>query len=234
LSARHLVTAALLAAAVSVPAGVGAQTPAGDRLLPVEQHTTENGRQLARTHAAALRALAASIYHCIPWVETEKGSIGFFHPKHLQGDERYLSLRLYIEQDPTPEFAALRVEDRAASMFSRYVGPMLQRMTRDPALKADANVNGYTVILEWLKQGTRGPKTARPVHESIAVFADRETALAYLGGGMGGAELARRARVYGFDGETALGVLTLAAWDDDFVATFRPKNYQLASGVTCP
>ena len=47
-------------------------------------------------------------------------------------------------------------------------------------------------------------------------------------------ELARRARVFGFDGDTALGVLALAAWDDDFVATFKPKNYLLAAGVTCP
>jgi hypothetical protein len=234
LSGKHLLKAALFAAAVSVPAGVAAQAPAGDRLLPVEQHTTEKGRQLARTHVAALRTLATSIYHCMPWVETEKGSIGFFHPKHLQGDERYLSLRLYIEQDPTPEFAALRVEDRAASMFSRYVGPMLRRMTRDQALSSDPNVNGYTVILEWLKQGARGSAGSRPVHESIAVFVDRDTATAYLAGAMGGEALARRVRVYGFDGETALGVLTLAAWDDDFVATFKPKNYQLASGVTCP
>ena len=170
----------------------------------------------------------------MPWVETEKGSIGFFHPKHLQGDERYLSLRLYIEQDPTPEFAALRVEDRAASMFSRYVGPMLRRMTRDQGLGADPNVNGYTVILEWLKQGTRGPASSRPVHESIAVFVDRDTATAYLAGEMKSEELARRARVFGFDGDTALGVLALATWDDDFVATFKPKNYQLATGVTCP
>jgi hypothetical protein len=234
LSGKRLLTGALLTAVLTSPAGVGAQTPAGDRLLPVEQHTTEKGRQLARTHAAALRALANSIYHCMPWVETEKGSIGFFHPKHLQGDERYLSLRLYIEQDPTPEFASLRVEDRAASMFSRYVGPMLRRMTRDQGLGADPNVNGYTVILEWLKQGTRGSASSRPVHESIAVFVDRDTATAYLAGEMKSEELARRARVFGFDGDTALGVLALATWDDDFVATFKPKNYQLAAGVTCP
>ena len=56
----------------------------------------------------------------------------------------------------------------------------------------------------------------------------------FLAGEMKSEELARRARVFGFDGDTALGVLALATWDDDFVATFKPKNYQLATGVTCP
>jgi hypothetical protein len=63
---------------------------------------------------------------------------------------------------------------------------------------------------------------------------DRATVGDYLAGTINGNELAQRATVLGFDGETALGPLKLAAWDDDFVATYKPKNYQLAAGVTCP
>jgi len=30
-----------------------------------------------------------------------------------------------------------------------------------------------------------------------------------------------------------LGRLRLAAWDDNFVSTYKVENYQLAPGVTC-
>jgi hypothetical protein len=39
--------------------------------------------------------------------------------------------------------------------------------------------------------------------------------------------------VLGWDGETALGPLRLAAWDDNFVSTYKVKNYELEPGVTC-
>jgi len=128
---------------------LGAAAPPDDRVLAVNQYTTEKGRTLAQTYARDLREINAGIYHCIPWVEIQKESIGFFRPKHLTGDDRYLSLRIYIEQDPSPAFARLAVEERASAMFSRYVGPLLRRMARSPALLADSSVDGFTVILEW-------------------------------------------------------------------------------------
>jgi hypothetical protein len=84
---------------------LGAAAPPDDRVLAVNQYTTEKGRTLAQTYARDLREINAGIYHCIPWVEIQKESIGFFRPKHLTGDDRYLSLRIYIEQDPSPAFA---------------------------------------------------------------------------------------------------------------------------------
>jgi hypothetical protein len=39
--------------------------------------------------------------------------------------------------------------------------------------------------------------------------------------------------VLGFDGETALGELRLSAWEDNFVTTYKVKDYQLAPGVSC-
>jgi hypothetical protein len=224
--------AATLALACLMSAGrADAQVPE-DRLLPLDQYTSEKARTLGATHRQALRALNATIYHCMPWVETQKHSIGFFKPKHLTTDDRYLSLRIYIEQDASADFARLRVEERASAMFSRYVGPMLRRMTKDPAVPADAAVDGFTVILEWMKQVPRDSGD-RPVHETIAVFVEKPVALDYLAGTIPITEVAAKARVLGFDGETALGPMRLGVWEDKFVSTFKVSNYVLEPGVTC-
>jgi hypothetical protein len=203
----------------------------GDRLLPASQHSSAKAQTLASKHSAALRDLNVDVYHCLPWVEVAKHSIGFFKPRGVAEDKRFLSIRLYIEQEPSPQFASLTLEDRAAAMFSRYVGPLLRRMTRSPGVVNDDAIDGFTVVLEWLKQiPMRG---ARPVHETIAVFVDKVDADEYLAGRTGARELATRARILAWDGETPRGALTLAAWDDDFVSTFKVKNYQVPSGITC-
>jgi hypothetical protein len=225
--AAVVVTAALAAALAAHAA------PSEDRILAVDQYTTDKGRTLATKYAPVLRDLNAKIYHCMPWTEVQKQSIGFFKPKYLQsGDDRYLSIRLYIEQDASAQFASLRFDERASSMFSRYVGPMLHRMSGNGTLLRDPNVDGFTVILEWLKQTPAAG--ARPIHETIAVFADRPTVADYLTGAGRSSELVGKARVFGWDGETPLGQQRLAAWDDNFVATYKVKNYQLEPGVSCP
>ena len=209
-----------------------AAAPAEDRVLPVDQYTSDKARTLGTTHRQALRDLNAGIYHCLPWVELQKYSIGFFKPKHLTGDDRYLSLRIYIEQDPSAEFSRLRVEDRASAMFSRYVGPLLRRMTKEPAVAADPALDGFTVILEWMKQTPRAAGD-RPIHETIAVFIEKPMARDYLAGVIPITEVAAKGRVLGFDGETALGPLRLAVWEDNFVSTYKVANYVLEPGVSC-
>ncbi|MBI4638222.1 MAG: hypothetical protein HY727_17940 [Candidatus Rokubacteria bacterium] len=222
---------AVLALAVLALAGGAAAAPHEDRILPLEQYTSEKGRALAHAHSRVLRELNSEIYHCLPWVEIEKESIGFFRPKHLQRDDRYLSLRIYIEQDPSPAFSRASLEARASAMFSRYVGPLLRRMARDAALLADGSVDGFTVVLEWQKDAQR--QGERPIHETIAAFVDKPTAVDYLAGRLRPDELVARARVLGWDGETPRGTLRLQAWDDNFVATYKVKNYQLEPGVSC-
>jgi hypothetical protein len=213
-------------------AGRAAAAPPEDRLLPVELYTSDKARTLGATHREALRALNAGIYHCMPWVEIQKHSIGFFKPKHVTVDDRYLAIRIYIEQDPSPEFARFRVEERASAMFSRYVGPLLRRMTKSPAVAADATLDGFTIILEWMKQIPRSPGE-RPIHETIAIFIEKAVAVDYLAGALPITEVAAKARVLGFDGETALGPLRVAVWDDNFVSTFKVSNYVLEPGVSC-
>jgi len=39
--------------------------------------------------------------------------------------------------------------------------------------------------------------------------------------------------VLAFDGETALGPLRLAVWEDTFVSTYKVANYVLEPGVIC-
>jgi hypothetical protein len=225
-------TVAVALALLTVFVGAAGAAPPTDRVLSADQYTTDKGRRLAAAHGRALQELNAGIYHCWPWVEIQKASIGFYRPKNAQQDDRYLSIRIYIEQDPSAAFGRLPFEERAAAMFSRYVGPLLKRMSRDSTLTNDAALDGFTAILEWMKQVP--PVNGRPVHETIAIFIEKATALEYLRGGMDIRAVAGRARVLGFDGETALGPVTLApTWDDNFVSTYKVENYQLEAGVTC-
>ena len=227
---RGLAALMLIGLALTVPA---AAAPSDESVLPVEQHTSEKGKRLAAKYAPALRELSAKIYHCMPWVEAKRNSIGFYRPKQLDGDPRYLSVNLYIDQQPSPEFAAYSIEERSSRMFSRYVGPMVRRMAAMPGLLADSSLDGFTVILSWLKQLPATP-SARPVHETIASFMDRATAGEYVAGRVPGRDLATRVRVLAWDGETAVGPIRLTSWDDDFVTTYKVANYQVAQGVTCP
>lgn len=206
--------------------------PPEDRILALDQYSSEKARQLATTHARALSELNAAVYHCLPWLEIQRQSIGFFRPKGSQGDERYLSMRVYVEQDASPEFSRLTTEGRAAAMFSRYVGPLLRRMTADRNLMNEPAMDGFTIIIEWLKQGgaTNGE---RPVHETIAVFITKAAAADYLAGRASASQLANGARVLGWDGEAGLGELKLAAWDDNFVATYKVANYEADKSVSC-
>ena len=205
--------------------------PESELVLPMVQYTSEKARRLATTHSRALEELGKGVYHCLPWLEVKKESIGFFRPKWATGDERYLSMRVYIEQDPSPQFSRLETADRAAAMFSRYVRPLLGRMTASRALVEDPALDGFTVILEWLKGSPK--KGDRPVHETIAIFVPKSAATEYVGGRMPIGQLADLSRVMAWDGETPVGALKLTAWDDDFVSTYKVANYQLAAGVSC-
>ncbi|HSF05385.1 MAG TPA: hypothetical protein VLG10_06290 [Methylomirabilota bacterium] len=206
--------------------------PADDRLLPADQHSSDKARRLAKTHARALRDLSAGVYHCLPWLELHKQSIGFFRPKDASQDERYLSLRVYIEQDASPQFARLGADERAAAMFSRYVGPLLKRMGSERTLLDDPDLDGFTVILDWTKPAPRAA-SEQPITETIAVFIKKAMAAEYLAGRVPVGRLAE-ARILAWDGETARGQMRVTAWEDDFVATYKVANYQLDKGVSCP
>ena len=223
--------ASILVVVLLLATGAASAAPSEDRILALDRYSSDKGRALGSTYGAALKQINTSIYHCMPWLEVPKEGIGFYKPRDASKDDRYLSLRVYIEQEPSTQFAALPMEQRASSMFSRYTGPLLRRLSGNGAMINDSSLDGFTVILEWLKETPISG--GRPVHETIAVFIDKATALEYLQGMVKGPELAERARVYGWDGETPIGRLRLASWDDNFVATYKVANYQLAPGVSC-
>src|SRR5215475_14273078 len=136
---RGLAAAGFTALALLLGPVTSSAAPSDDGVMPPEMHTSEKGKRLAQTYQAPLREISAKIYHCVPWVEVKKHALGFYKPKHMTGDTRYLSINLYIDQQPSAEFAAYKVEDRASRMFSRYVGPMLRRLASPSGLMADPN-----------------------------------------------------------------------------------------------
>lgn len=229
MKALALRVALILTVLVLVVARSGAAQ--SDLVLPADQYSSALAKRLAATHATTLRDIAGTLYHCLPWLEVHRHSIGFFKPKHAATDERYLSVRVFVEQEPSDTFAQLGAEGRAGAMFSRYVGHLLRRMARDRALVGDADLAGFTVIVEWVKQGAS--MNGRPIHETIAAFVPKPLALEYLTRRVGAPDLARRSRVLAFDGETALGEITVKAYDDDFAATYKVKNYEMPAGVDC-
>jgi len=232
---RGAALALSLLPALFVSSGLARVGAPEEKLLPLDQYTSEKARELARKYAEELRALASDIYHCIPWLEVQEHSLGFYRPKHLGGgDSRYLSMRVFIEQDSSPDFARLTVANQGAAMYARYVAPLLKRMARSQALTADPGVEGFTIILEWLKQSARAASD-RPIHETVAVFIDKASALDFLAGRITPRALADRADIRLWDGETSLQNLHLTRIsEDDFVSTYKIKNYQLEPGVTCP
>src|SRR3989449_7932754 len=192
----------MLLLVVSVGTVAEAASAPGDRILGPDRYTSDKGRALGAKYEASLRQLNTTIYHCMPWLEVPREGIGFYKPRDAARDDRYLALRVYIEQEPSTQFTAMPIEQRASSMFSRYVGPLVRRMSGNGAMLTDSSLDGFTVILEWLKEMPLSG--GRPVHETIAVFLDKPTALEYLQGMVKPPDLADRSRVYGWDGESPL------------------------------
>ena len=234
-SARLIVAlsapSALVLLALAPAAGAASKPPPAGRVLSASEHSSDKARQLATRHERTLRELYTHLYHCLPWLEVRRNGIGFYKAKHLSGgDHRYLSLNVVIEQEPISSPAR---EDRVTRMFSRYVAPLLRRMTREPALLRDPQLDGFSIILSWPK-ATPGGGSERPVNETIAVFIRRGVAEDFLAGRLAVGQLAQASHVLGWDGETALGQIRLTTVsEDNFVATFQLTNYELEKGITC-
>jgi hypothetical protein len=207
-----------------------AEAPA-DRVLQPDRYTSDKGRALGQKYQGALRDLNAKIYHCMPWLEVKPEGIGFYKPKHIEGDVRYLSLNVTVDQQPAPEFTRLSVQDRVSSMFSRYVPHLLRSMATNDLIK-DSNLEGFTVIASWLKAD---PANGQPaVMETSATFIPKSLAVDYLRGRASLAQLAEGSHVIAWDGETKLGQVKPKAWADDFVLTYKVAGYTPDPKVTCP
>ncbi len=162
---RSLAAAAMVLS-FGAQGALAADLPA-DRVLQADRYTSEKGRGLAQKYQATLRDLNAKVYHCMPWLEVKKEGIGFYKPKHIDGDNRYLSLNVTVDQQPAPEFARLTVQERVSAMFSRYVPHLLRSMATNDLLK-DPGLDGFTVIVSWLKAEPASGQQA--VTETAAAF----------------------------------------------------------------
>src|SRR5262250_4024266 len=175
-----------------------AQSPASaadapaDRVLQPDKYTSDKGRALGQKYQGSLRDLNAKVYHCMPWLDVKPEGIGFYKPKHLDGDVRYLSVNVNVDQQPAPEFTRLSVQDRVSSMFSRYVPHLVRSMATNDLLK-EPNVEGFTVITSWLKAEPASGQQA--VMETAAAFVPKGIAVDFLRGKATVAQLAEGSHV---------------------------------------
>jgi hypothetical protein len=221
---RRLAALALILV-IPVPAA------ADEAIMGIEQYKTPKARALATTHQPLLKQMREEIYNCMPWVGVQKAGIGFRQPKGAADDDRYLSVWIMIDQDEDARFAALPAERRASAMFSRYGTDLLRRMAALQPLVADPNVQGFSVVLSWLKPGTGG--SVQPVNETLALFVDKQTTLGFLAKRVPAGEFTRRAKFSVFDGVQDMGRLPLEVWEDSFVRTFKVANYEAPKGQRC-
>jgi hypothetical protein len=231
-AAARWAAAGLLALALSAGAGPAPAGPIDEKVIPLERYTTSKGRALAAAHQARLLRYSEYVYGCLPWVDVQKQSIGFQRPKFAADDDRYFSTWVIVDQKESPEFAALPQPRRMAFMVSRFGMDVLRRMIGIHEVVSDADVHGLSVVVSWLKPGTMRAG-GQPVNESVAVFVDKASALAYFERRLTVVDLNRRMHFLAFDGQQDLGPLALEIWDDFFMATYKVPNYQPPAGVTC-
>lgn len=210
--------------------GALAADPPTDRVLQADRYTSEKGRGLAQKYQGQLRDLNAKVFHCMPWLEVKKEGIGFYKPKHVDGDNRYLSLNVTVDQQPSPEFGRLTPQERVSAMFSRYVPHLLKTMATSDLLK-DQNVDGFTVIVSYLKAEPASGQQA--VHETAAAFVPKAVTADFVRGKANVAQLADGSHVIAWDGETRIGQIKPKGWADDFVTTYKVAGYSPDPKAAC-
>jgi hypothetical protein len=208
-------------------AGVARAAPPEEAIVALDKYTTPKGKALAMTFGSRLRQIYDRIYHCRPWLEVRKDGLGFItRPVGMPGDDRYLNVWVWVEQEITPEFRALATPARRASaMFSRHGVDLLRQVAADTGIFADPALYGYSVILTWLKPNGQPGKEEEKA-ETLGVFTDKATVRDFLAKRLTAREFVERAAIVAFDGKDRLGRLPLEIWEDDFAATFKPKDYE--------
>jgi len=222
MSARSLLAGLLLLASV----GVAGATAPEEAIIALDNYTSPKGKNLAVAFSDQLRQIYNRIYHCRPWLDVQKGGLGFTRPVGLPGDDRYLNIWVQVDQQMTPESRALGPAAlRASAMFSRHGVDLLRQVSADASIFADPTLYGYSVILTWLKPNGEPGKDPQKT-ETVGVFTDKATVRAFLAKQIGAKEFVERATIVAFDGNERVGRLPLEIWDDDFATTFKPKGYE--------
>lgn len=226
-------SAAALVAALLVSSVAPALAQSDDALIPLEKYTTPKAKTLATTYKARLIQFYDHIYSCMPWLSVMKNGIGFPRRKGDDTDYRYLSVWIAVDQQDDGSFAALPQERRVSAMFSRYGVDMLRRLTALTDVASDANLDGFSVVLSWLKPGTGNKPGVQPVNETLALFVDKATLQDFLAKRLPAAEFTNRAKFSVFDGQDPVGRVPLEVWDDSFNSTYKVQNYEPPKGKKC-
>ena len=221
MGARSLLIALVLVAL----AGGAVAAPPEEAIVALDKYTTEKARTLATTFTPQLRQIYNRVYHCRPWLDVRKGGLGFTRAVGQPGDDRFLNIWVWVEQEITPEFAGLGTAARRASaMFSRHGVDLLRQLAADAGIFANPALAGYSVILTWIKPSGRVGN--EEVAETLGVFADKSAVQAFLAKQISAREFVEKATIVAFDGKDRLGQLPLEVWEDNFATTFKLKNYE--------
>lgn len=218
-----------IALAVSLSTAGASAAPRDDVLMSLDQYTTAKARALSISYRPQMVELSEYLYHCVPWVEVQKGGIGFRSPRGAIGDARYLTVWVWIEQGQDAAFATMRPEQRASAMFSRYGVPLLRRMASLGGLAGDADVEGFATVLSWVKPGRARPA----VNETLASFLDRTSAAELAARTLALDQVLPRVRVSLFDGTAEQPRPQLEIWEDAFLGTFALQGYTPPPGSHC-
>jgi hypothetical protein len=226
-------SAAALAAALVLSSVGPALAQSDSALIPLDKYTTPKAKSLAQTYKSRLIQFYDQIYNCMPWVSVHPNGIGFPRRKGDDTDYRYLSVWISVDQQDDGTFAALPQDRRVSAMFSRYGVDMLRRMTALKDVASDANLDGFSVVLSWLKPSTANKAGVQPVNETFALFVDKATLLDFLAKKLPASEFANRARFTLFDGVDPVGRVPLEVWEDSFNSTYKLENYEPPKGQKC-
>lgn len=195
-----------------------------EAIISLEKYTTDKARALATTFAGNLHQIYRRIYHCRPWLEVQKGGLGFTRPAGATDDHRYLNVWAWVDQKITPAFAALSAGERASAMFSRYGVDLLRQIAADASIFAAPALTGYSVVLTWIHPNGRVGDQERA--ETLGLYAEKSVVRAFLSRQISAREFLERAAIVAFDGKERLGRLPLEIWDDDFASTYKPQGYE--------
>ncbi len=223
-------TVALLSAAFILGSwGVGAAAP-DDALIPLERYSSTKAKTLASTHRRDMVRFYEHVYWCLPWLAIRNHTLGFPKRPGVEGDERYFSVMIDVDQTDDGSFAAMSRERRVSAMFSRYGLHILRQMLAMTKAASDDNVAGFSVALSWPKPGL--PAT-QPVSETIALFVDKVSLAEFLAKRLPTADFVSRAKLSVFDGRDPVGLVKLDVWEDTFNSTYKLKNYEAPKEAKC-
>jgi hypothetical protein len=226
-------SAAALAAAFVLSSVGPALAQSDSALIPLDKYTTPKAKSLAQTYKTRLIQFYDQIYNCMPWVSVHPNGIGFPRRKGDDTDYRYLSVWISVDQQDDGTFAALPQDRRMSAMFSRYGVDMLRRMTALKDVASDANLDGFSVVLSWLKPSTANKAGVQPVNETLALFVDKATLQDFLAKKLPPSEFANRAKFTLYDGLDPVGRVPLEVWEDSFNSTYKLENYEPPKGQKC-